>query len=370
MTYKDYLKKIYYDPHHPGSFSGFDKLYRTVRKEGKYVLGKTKIRKWLETQETYGLHRQVNRKFRRRRVIVPHINYQWDIYTAVLKSYTKDNDGYGYFVLAIDVFSRYVRTAPLKSLKGTETRDALRSMIEEGSVPRKVRTDKGSEYQNGEVRRLLEEKHVEHFYTQNELKSSYAERCIKTIKSKISRYMTRNQTHRWIDILEPITQSYNSSIHRSIKMAPKKVTKKDEARLWKLQYSLSKRKPIPEGVPHRFVFKKGDTVRISHLRQPFDREYDERWTSEYFIVDSRRIKEGIPYYTLKDTMGDVIEGTFHPSELNRVAITNDTVYRVEKVLRRRRNEVLVRWMGWPSKYDSWIPKLELKDYKRGPTNDS
>ena len=130
MTFEDYLKKIYYDARHPASFSGVDKLYRAVRKDGKYVLGKKKIRKWLESQEAFGLHRQVNRKFRRRRVIAPHINYQWDIDTAVLKSYAKDNDGYGYFVLAIDVFSRYARTVPLKSLKGTETRDALRSMME------------------------------------------------------------------------------------------------------------------------------------------------------------------------------------------------------------------------------------------------
>lgn len=39
--------------------------------------------------------------------------------------------------------------------------------------------------------------------------------------------MTRHQTQRWIDILESVTLSYNSTVHRSIKMAPKK----DEVRL-------------------------------------------------------------------------------------------------------------------------------------------
>lgn len=53
-----------------------------------------------------------------------------------------------------------------------------------------MRTDQGREYRNGEVKRLLKEKQVEHFHTQNELKASYAERAIKTIKSKISRFMT------------------------------------------------------------------------------------------------------------------------------------------------------------------------------------
>jgi hypothetical protein len=73
MTYQDYLEKIYCDPQHPGSFGGVDKLYKAVRQEGKYVQGKAKIKKWLETQETFGLHRQINRKFRTRKVIAPFI---------------------------------------------------------------------------------------------------------------------------------------------------------------------------------------------------------------------------------------------------------------------------------------------------------
>jgi hypothetical protein len=48
------------------------------------VLGEAKIRKWLETQETFG---QINRKFRRRKVIAPFIDYQWDADTAMMKSF-------------------------------------------------------------------------------------------------------------------------------------------------------------------------------------------------------------------------------------------------------------------------------------------
>lgn len=32
--------------------------------------------------------------------------------------------------------------------------------------------------------------------------------------------MTKHQTHRWVDILPKVTESYNSTYHRSIKMAP------------------------------------------------------------------------------------------------------------------------------------------------------
>ena len=45
MSYKTYLKQLYFDPEKPGSYGSVNKLYRAVRKEGKYVLGKSKIKK-------------------------------------------------------------------------------------------------------------------------------------------------------------------------------------------------------------------------------------------------------------------------------------------------------------------------------------
>ena len=367
MSFEKYLERIYYDPRHSGSFGGVDKLYRAVRKEGKYVLGRAKIRKWMETQETFGLHRQINRKFKRQRVISPYIDYQWDADTAVMKTYAKANDGYGYFLLIIDVFSKFVWTRPLKSTKGIEMCKALESVFVEGRTPEHLRTDKGSEYHNRDVAKLLRKRHIEHFFSLNtEIKAGFSERSIKTIKKKLSRYMSRHQTHRWIDVLESITESYNASYHRSIKMAPKKVTKKDEVRLWKLQYR-SKPKTVTKA-NRRFAFKKGDTVRISHLRRPFDREYDERWTMEYFVVDKRGKKQEIAYYVLKDIMGDPVQGTFYQSELSRVKVTDHTLYRIEKVLRRKRGESLVKWMGWPAKFNSWMPNISLKDYKKTKTH--
>jgi hypothetical protein len=155
MTYQDYLEKVHCDPRHPGSFGGVDKLYKFVRKKGKYVLGKAKIRQWLETQETFGFHRQIKRKFSRRKVIVPFIEYQWDADTAVMKSFTKDNDGYGYLLLAIDVFSHYMRTFPLKTTQGKEKADALNRIFQGGSKPEKLRSDKGVKSLNKEVSRFF-----------------------------------------------------------------------------------------------------------------------------------------------------------------------------------------------------------------------
>ena len=368
MSYEDYLQSIYYDPNHGGSFGGLEKLYRAVRKEGKYVLGKAKIRKWLQKQETYTLHQHVRRKFKRQRVVVPYMDYQWDVDTASMINYTKENDGYGFFVLIIDIFSRYIWTVPLRTTKATEMVDALKSIFDRGRVPDKMRSDKGVEFKNRAVQKLTKEEGIDQFFTQNESKANFAERAIKNIKSRISRYRSHHQTNRWIDVLSDITNSYNKTYHRSIKRAPSAVSKKDQAELWMIQYGIKPRKKkikdtASKGGPvTRYKFKEGDTVRISHLQRPFQREYDERWTYEYFVVASRGMKQGLAFYTLKDLEGDDIKGSFYDSELSKVTVSEGTTFRIEKLLRRKKDAVLVKWWGWPAKFNSWIPKVDVKQY--------
>lgn len=124
-------------------------------------------KKWLDTQETFGLHRQIDRKFHRWKVIAPFIDYQWDADTAVMISYAR----YGYLLLAIDVFSHVVRTFPLHSTKGQETMSALQTFFRTEQKPKKLRTNKATEYRNKDVQRLLKQEKVTHVFTQNETQS-------------------------------------------------------------------------------------------------------------------------------------------------------------------------------------------------------
>lgn len=93
----------------------------------------------------------------------------------------------------------------------------------------------------------------------------------------------------------------------------------------------------------RYSFRVGDKVRISHFRQPFDCDYDERWTGEYFVIKSRTTKESIALYQLQDIDGENIKG-----KLQKILVDREAVYRIEKVLRYKGNQVLVKWWGWPT----------------------
>ena len=108
-------------------------------------------------------------------------------------------------------------------------------------------------------------------------------------------------------------------------------------------------------------------MRVSRLKNVFDREYSQKWTGELFKVERRFRRTGLPIYVLEDWSGDSVEGTFYQQELQAVNVDENAVYSVEKILQRRtkkkRREVLVRWLNWPKKYDSWIPETEVRHYR-------
>ena len=43
-NWEKYLKSIYFDPSHPASFGGPDRLYKIVKKEGKYTISHSQIK--------------------------------------------------------------------------------------------------------------------------------------------------------------------------------------------------------------------------------------------------------------------------------------------------------------------------------------
>ena len=195
------------------------------------------VKEWLKKQDTYTLHRPVKRKFKRNKVFVPRIDHQWDADLMDMQQIAKYNNGVHYVLLAIDIFSRFVWTVPLQTKQGAEVKKAFELIFSQGRTPGYLRTDKGTEFLNFNTQTFFKKYKVHHFVTQNEeIKANYAERAIKTIKMKIYKYFTANQTNTYIDKLPEFTQAYNNSVHRTIKMKPAQVNKLNEQKVFNTQY--------------------------------------------------------------------------------------------------------------------------------------
>ena len=370
------LSDIYFDPEKAGSFSSPIQLFREVRKNGHENITLSQVKIFLRSIEVYTLHKNVKHKKRKERstnkIVAPYIKYQADADLADLTYYWKSNGGYKYFLLCIDVFSRYVFTVALKTKSGDEMVKAFESIFNKGYVMERCRSDGGSEFTNFKVKSLFDDYNIIQIIARNTSKASLAERAIQTIKSKLFRYMEYNNTHNWIDVLDKITMSYNKTHHRIIGMAPINVTKEMEGAMWKRVYlpRLKPVKPLKSDVKRRkpykkFNLKKGDNVRISFTREPFRRFYDENWSREVFVIDSREFKRGAAEYKLKDFNGDEVLGVFYENELQKIVEDENREYRVEKIIKSKgkgkNKQHFVKWMGWPKKFNSWIPHDEIRN---------
>ena len=211
-------------------------------------------------------------------------------------------------------------------------------MILNAIKPKKIRSDAGGEFKNKWVAKLLKDKHIYHHITLNETKANYVERLNKTLRSIIFRYLAKHRSRRYIDTLQDLVKSYNSTPHRSLRnIAPKDVNADNAANLWAYMYLKPKKKrkvdkSIKKGKKtirrHLYKYKIGQLVRISHLRRPFQRVYNEQWSYEVFKIDRRFQMQGIPLYKLIDLMEDRIQGNFYQSELQPVNKSEDALWEI------------------------------------------
>ena len=147
-------------------------------------------------------------------------------------------------------------------------------------------------------------------------------------------------------------------------MTPHEANQKNNYQVWKNQYAPkqnSKTKKIKsksKGQTRRlqYKFKLGDKVKISYNKKQFDREYSEKWSGEIFTVVDRKRNQNIPMYKLKDYNNEVIESHFYELELQLAYMDSNIVYKIEEILKRCKRhgvpEVLVKWKGWPVKFNS------------------
>ena len=265
---------------------------------------------------------------------------------------SKYNKGIRFLLCVIDIFSKYAWVVPLKDKKGISIVKAFQIILKQSNSrkPNKIWVDKGSEFYNAYFKKWLRDNDIVMYSTHNEGKSVVAERFIRTLKSKIYKYMTSISKNVYIDKLDDIVDEYNNTYHTTIKKKP--IDVKDNT-------YINADKEINNKGPK---FKVGDHVRISKYKKIFAKGYMPNWSEEVFVI--KKIKNTIPWtYVIDDLNGEEITGTFYEKELQK---TNQEEFRIEKGIKRKGNKIYVKWKGYNNSFNSWIDKASLvqRTYKR------
>ena len=268
--------------------------------------------KYLRRNTTYSLFRRKRRKFPRRKIITrfPGNIVQSDLID--MQKFSGSNSGYNYILVVIDCFSKKLWTRPLKTKRGQETAQALRSILESMQFP--VQTmifDEGLEYVNQYVSNLLNEFKIHSYHIKSRLKASTAERVNRTIKQALWKIFHETKKTRWIDVIDNVVDNYNKTYHTTIKMAPDEVTWENRAQVFKNSFP-----KIKERITCKL--KKGDRVRVQLNKHIFEKGFTQNWSDDIFTVVASFQKNGVCWYRIKDDDGKIYPKYKYFYELNKV----------------------------------------------------
>lgn len=289
------------------------------------------------------LHKPARRNFKRRRVIVKGL---FDLHQADLVEmipYERVNKRYRYILVVIE---------PVKRKAQKPIADAMEKILDRMKrKPKNLQTDSGGEFFNETFGKMMKKHGINHYSTYSGIKASIAERVNRTIKSKIWKEFSLQGSYKWLPILQRVVDQYNNTKHRTIHMKPSEVNKRQEKNLLNTVYNNIKTVKLKN-----IKFKVGDKVRISKFRHIFDKGYTPNWTNEIFTVAKIKLTNPVTFL-LKDENNQPIKGAFYIEELQKVK--HPGIYLVEKVIRRNKDMVFVKWLGFDNSHNSWIRKSNV-----------
>ena len=215
------------------------------------------------------LHKQIIRKFKKRKVSSSFRDNIWGVDSADMQSLSKYNKGIKYLLCVIDFFNKYAWGICLKDKSRITIANSFQKIISKRRKPNKIWVDQSDDFYNNLLKRFLKINNIEMCSTYNEGKFVVAERFIRTLKIKIFKHMTAISKNFYFEVLDNIFNIYNNTVLRKIKVKPIDVTSDSYA-----EYNEDFNEKDPK-------FKAGDRVRIPKYKNIFAKGYTQNCSEEF-----------------------------------------------------------------------------------------
>ena len=361
------LLKIYTDPSNPASYGSIDKLYKASKIINNKI-NKNDVKKFLANNRAYTLHRQSKKNFIRRRIFSKHPKHIASTDLADMSLLSRYNNGVKYLLVIIDIFSRFLSVYPLKRKDGQSVLVGIKHILETDQFRgiKFLNSDEGGEYYNKYVKDYLQKKNIKLYSTfSREIKASIAERVIRTIKSKIFKYLTHKNTKKYVDVLNQIVSSYNNSAHRGLKRSqtPNNVHKLTDPNLIQEQFDRMYKDVHRIKKNNTSLLTLGQAVRIvnSDKNKVFRKGYLIQNTEEIFKIKSIDNNYIPTVYYLEDLEGEEIKGKFYRDELIPCEVPQ--YFHIDIIKQRtinKKKQYFVHWRGYPESSRRWVDAVDIK----------
>ena len=225
------------------------------------------------------------------------------------------NNLYAFIVVIIDCFTRKVWAVPIRRVNGEQTADALKSVLKQNpsQYPAHLVTDEGTEFFNKDVAPVLANFGVHHFHarTRSPSKASMAERVIRTLKSRLAKYMYLHKTTRWIDALPELVRNYNETPHSVTGVAPNSI---DDTNWRDIKGGGG-----GDGGTVQIRLNIGDRVRILKPKSLFAKGYSQTWSDQVYKISKALKSKTVDYYRVASLDDTRLPGFYYYYQLNLVA---------------------------------------------------
>jgi hypothetical protein len=298
-------------------------------------------------------------------------NRTWECDLVITTNIAEYNRPFTCLLTVIDVFDKYAWVEPLRGKTARETARGFTTVLERAGLrrPTYLQSDSGGEFRGADFQRLLKREGIEFRETQGTVKAAVIERFNRTLRDRLWRAFYFRGSYDFRDILQPIVDAYNYSVHSETGKAPADVREMDRYNMYMnkyLRHTASIRPPR---------YKVGQFVRllVNSSNKAFVRGYTQSYTEELFqiVAVQTKHKTGFlanPVYYLVDLQGEPVVGGVYEEELSPVEgfDPSSADYKIERVLATRRDkrtgkrELLVKWLGYPESMNQWIKEDDIR----------
>ena len=363
-----HLTSLYHEYGSPHGLSSIQKLYYKA-KEVFPTITLQDVKKFLDSNRTYTLHKLQRKKFPRVKTLAskPRVIMACDL--ADMRHLMKHNNNTAYLLVCVDIFSRFMQVTPAKKKNSTIILKCLQTILESRNSRgvTRLNTDNGSEFYNQKVKTYLTSKKIKLYSVfSSEIKASIAERAIQTLKNRIYRYLTSHNTLKYIDRLPEIVHAYNTSPHKSLKnnQTPSEIhslkNREDISNQWKLMY----KNPSKPSKCTSNNLDIGQPVRVvkSSRTSLFHKGYLKQNSEEIFKIRAIKNKNHPRTYLLEDLSGEPVLGVFYRPELIPTTLPKKYAINILKTrTRNKQKQYYVHWLGYPDSFNSWVNQSDVGD---------
>ena len=277
FDWKNEISNIFYNTKEAGSYYGPLKLYNVLRQQDSSCRLNDVV-KWIQSQESYNIHRSKITKFERRQVVRlrPYETLTGDV--VFLQDLSSHNSNYSYILTVLCIFSNKAWAYPLKKKTQQEVKVCLQGLFTEleGQIDNWW-VDGGNEFDLD----IYDQFNINKYSVLSPLHGCKIECFNKILENRIFRYMTANTTLRWVDNLNDLIGSYNETPSvRLYNLSPNECLLSPNKEFLKQKFKEERDARVSNHKKKKTDLKPGSFVYVAKTKFKFSRGYKPSFNSK------------------------------------------------------------------------------------------